>query len=236
MKRNIQISKVPFGGIVSAFGDQFVVLDHIYVGVFCIRKDILKTAPFDTSGRANLREASVINTLNDYRVSLRERGAADDDILTTWTDLKGTVGSNDYGCFEAKVSLLTLEQYGTYREIIPVLDETWWLSTPFLSWCSPFTSNTDLVWRVYSNGDFSNGGARDSDGVRPVLTFSPMLSVLWDDETNAEKNDPKFAAFNDYCQYLAEWAESHRNANAPEFDSPRPFAEWYEREWSPFVE
>ena len=40
----------------------------------------------------------------------------------------------------------------------------WWLR-------SPYTDNTNRVWRVYSNGDYSNNYASVSFGIRPALVL-----------------------------------------------------------------
>ena len=82
------------------------------------------------------------------------------------------------------MALLTLEQYGKYKEIIPKVDGAWWLATPvWTRWLrSPNTSNTDDVWGVNSYGWCGSWSASNSLGVRPVLTFDSCLLVSWQDE------------------------------------------------------
>ena len=46
----------------------------------------------------------------------------------------------------------------------------WWLR-------SPYTGNTDIVWLVGSNGDYSNWSANYSCGVRPALVLPSTLLV-----------------------------------------------------------
>lgn len=240
MKKTITLNKVPRGEVFTAFDEDFVVLDHVDGGVFCIRKDIWKNAVFDTNACNKLSEASILNSLEEYTALLDERGAKDDDILFTRTDLKATDGTRVYGWYEGKVSLLTLEQYGKYKEIIPLVDEWWWLATPVWTWWlrSPYTSNTYYVWLVVSNGGYNGDLASSSWGVRPVLTFSSLLLVSWDDgesDQGRSEQENKKAAFNDYCRYVKGWAED-REGDPGDFTGPDSFPEWYEHQWKPHMD
>lgn len=82
------------------------------------------------------------------------------------------------------MALLTLEQYGKYKEIIPKVDGAWWLATPvWTRWLrSPYAGSTHYVWRVRSDGYYYYWIAGNSLGVRPVLTFDSCLLVSWQDE------------------------------------------------------
>ncbi len=170
MKKTITLNKVPRGEVFTAFDEDFVVLDHIDGGgVFCIRKGIWINAAIDENACNKLSEASVLNSLEEYTALLDDRGAKDGDNLFTRTDLKATDGTRVYGWYEGKVSLLTLEQYGQYKEIIPLAGDWWWLATPvWTRWLrSPNTSNTNNVWYVYSDGDDNYGTADVSWGCAP---------------------------------------------------------------------
>lgn len=46
----------------------------------------------------------------------------------------------------------------------------WWLR-------SPYNYYTNLVWRVYSDGDYGNGDASGSGGIRPALVLPSTLLV-----------------------------------------------------------
>ena len=45
--KNIELRKVPCGETFTAFGEEYVVLDHVDGGVLSIRKGVWKRAPFD---------------------------------------------------------------------------------------------------------------------------------------------------------------------------------------------
>lgn len=96
-----------------------------------------------------------------------------------------TLGQHEYGFFRAKVGLLTLEQYGKYLDIIPIIDNCWWLATPYGTLTHfPNTYNTNRVWYVYTNGNYYNNYYSLSYGVRPALLLDSSLLVACDDVPN----------------------------------------------------
>ena len=230
--KNIELRKVPCGETFTAFGEEYVVLDHVDGGVLSIRKGIWKRAPFDRMNNSNLSEANIREDLDDYFQLLKSNGAEDSDLLIQHVDLKATDGTRVYGYLDCTVALLTLEQYGKYKEIIPKVDGAWWLATPvWTRWLrSPFTSDASYVWGVNSDGDYDVWYAGDSYGVRPVLTFDSCLLVSWQDEEEEAKPDEaaqKEELWADYIYYLSEWHEEHSGANNYG-SSPMSFAEWLE--------
>lgn len=187
MKR-IELRKVPCGETFTVFNEEYVVLDHVDGGVLSIRKEIWKKAVFDRSGNSNLSEADILQVLSEYGELLKTRGAKAGDLHSQRVDLKATDGTRVYGYLDCTVALLTLEQYGKYKEIIPKADDWWWLATPvWTRWLrSPYTGNTSGVWGVRSGGGYSYWGASNSCGVRPVLTFDSCLLVSIDLEEGEE--------------------------------------------------
>ena len=96
--KKIELRKVPCGETFIAFGEEFVVLDHVDGGVLSLRKSIWKKAQFDGNGNSNLAEASIRKVLGDYVDHLKCAGATDDAILPMCVDLKATDGTRMYGC------------------------------------------------------------------------------------------------------------------------------------------
>lgn len=230
--KNIELRKVPCGETFTTFGEEYVVLDHVDGGALSIRKGIWKKAAFDRGGNSNLAQADMRDTLAEYAEFLKSKGAKDSDLLIQRVDLKATDGTRVYGYLDCTVALLTLEQYGKYKEIIPKADGAWWLATPvWTRWLrSPYTNNTDYVWYVYSSGDYYYWGADFSCGVRPVLTFDSCLLVSWQDgesEEEADESSQKEELWADYIYYLSEWNEEHTGANNYG-SSPMSFNEWLE--------
>ena len=233
--KNIELRKVPCGETFTAFGEEYVVLDHVDGGVLSIRKEIWKKAVFDRSGNSDLSEADILQVLSEYGELLKSRGAKAGDLHSQRVDLKATDGTRVYGYLDCTVALLTLEQYGKYKEIIPKADDWWWLATPvWTRWLrSPNADSTNYVWHVYSNGNYNYWYASYSLGVRPVLTFNSCLLVSWQDEESLDTPDEsvmKEKRWDAYIAYLNDWADDHSAAECYGA-APMGFDEWLEEEY-----
>ena len=169
----MKLRSVPYGTTFTAFGDQFVALDYIGGGVLAIRKETWKNAAFDSNGVNDLRSASIGRDLEAYLNTLKENGAKISDILTMTIDLKATDGTREYGFYETRIGLLTLEQYGKYQHIIPDAEEYWWLATP---WRTPGEKcgNSGRAWSVNSDGNaVHNHCSYTGYYLRPALMDKP---------------------------------------------------------------
>ena len=225
--KQIQVRKVPYGETFSVFGDKFVALDYINGKVLAIRKEIWKNAPFDTSGVNDLRTASITGHLVQYFEDLCKNGASEDTIAMNTMDLKATDGSREYGTFDMRAGLLTLEQYGKYQDIIPLADDWWCLATPWRTpnpggLRSPNTSNTDGVWHVDSNGGCNYYDAANSYGIRPALYFASDLLVSIEDEREEDATDGETALYQEYREYIKEWSGLETVMG----ESPLTFEDW----------
>ena len=225
--KQIQVRKVPYGETFSVFGDKFVALDYINGNVLAIRKEIWKTAPFDTGGVNDLRTASITGHLVEYFLDLCKQGASDDTIPMNMIDLKATDGSREYGTFDMRAGLLTLEQYGKYQDIIPLADDWWCLATPWRTpnpggRRSPSTDVTDGVWSVISNGDYGYWDAAGTCGIRPALYFASDLLVSIEDEGEEDAAADETALYREYRAYVKDWLEG----NADTGKSPLSYEDW----------
>ena len=86
--KKMELRKIPYGEAFSVFGDTFVALDRVDGNVLAIRKEIWKSAPFDTSGVNNLRTASIAAHLVEYFLGLCKQGASEDTVAMNTIDLK----------------------------------------------------------------------------------------------------------------------------------------------------
>lgn len=225
--KQIQVRKVPYGETFSVFGDKFVALDYINGKVLAIRKEIWKNAPFDTSGVNDLRTASITGHLVQYFEDLCKNGASEDTIAMNTMDLKATDGSREYGTFDMRAGLLTLEQYGKYQDIIPLADDWWCLATPWRTpnpggLRSPNTNYTNGVWGVLSGGQCSNRDANFTCGVRPALYFASDLLVSIEDEGEEDATDGETALYQEYREYIKEWSGLETVMG----ESPLTFEDW----------
>ena len=187
--KNIELRKVPCGESFTVFGEEYVALDRVDGGTLAIRKEIWKKAVFDRNGKSNLTQADMRDTLAEYTELLKSRGMKDSDCLVQHIDLKATDGTRVYGYLGCTVALLTLEQYGKYKEIIPKADDWWWLATPYSTERAGYPS---YVRYVYSVGTLRTYDAyHGNNGVRPALYLKSDISVSLDgnDESTIEVSE-----------------------------------------------
>lgn len=214
MMKKMKLADVPFGKNFEIWGHAYTVLDGDDKGVFVLEADAVCEMPFredevDYKVAPNdFRDSSVRAYLEGrYTEGLVSAGAKlGEDILPMELDLKCTLGQHEYGVARVHAGLLTLEQYGKYYDIIPRIDTTYWLATPWKTPSrSPYSYNTSNVWLVDSNDNYSNWNYSNSVGVRPALTLSPSLlvSVECDEEEEVESK------WHEYLEYLIHWAISH---------------------------
>ena len=211
--KKVKLADVPFGKNFEIWGHAYTVLDSDDKGVFVLEADAVCEMPFreenveSESAPNNFWDSSVRAYLEgDYLEELVEAGAElDRDILEMELDLKCTLGQHEYGVARVHAGLLTLEQYGKYYDIIPRIDTTYWLATPWKTPSrSPLTYYTYHVWSVYSDGNYYYWDYYNTYGVRPALTLSPSLlvSVSFTTREQVEKMRGKFfqAGIDDVAQ------------------------------------
>ena len=122
---------------------------------------------------------------------------------------------------------MTLEQYGKYQDIIPLADDWWCLATPWRTpnpggLRSPYTSNTNSVWDVYSDGDYVDVDAAYTGGIRPALYFASDLLVSIEDEGEEDATDGETALYQEYREYIKEWSGLETVMG----ESPLTFEDW----------
>lgn len=213
MLRKTALNEVPVGTTFEVWNRKYTVLDKGRDKIFVLAAEIETEMQFREEDEVyavapnDFRDSTIRNWLNDdYLGALLRDGLKNGDILDLEIDLKCTLGQHEYGKDKVKVGLLTLEEYGAYYDIIPRIDSSWWLATPWKTPSrSPDTNNTVYVGRVLSDGDYYNGGCYDTYGVRPALNLSPSLLVTWEDE-NCEEDS---GDWDEYIKYLHKWAVEH---------------------------
>ena len=81
-------------------------------------------------------------------------------------------GQTEYGACKDFVSLISIDEYRTYRSLIPNFDEWWWMLSPYSTKCNEDSSYVSVVSPV---GGFYDWGCNSGGGVRPVCIFSSTL-------------------------------------------------------------
>lgn len=232
-------------------GKNFEIWDHAYTvldsdekGVFVLEADTICEMPFreeevdykvapndyrDSSVRAYLEGA--------YIEDLIKAGAKlDKDILPMGLNLKCTLGQHEYEAVRVYAGLLTLEQYGKYYDIIPKINTTYWLATPWNTpRRSPHISSTSYVWSVNSNGHYNHWYCGYTYGVRPTLLLNPSLLVSVECDEEEESDDvvsrsKNLDMWNEYLNYLIKWAVTHANDDDYIGDKPLGYYDDWDKE------
>lgn len=183
----MKLKDVPFGKNFEIWGHKYTCLDSYDNGVLVLEADSVKEMPFREKAveykvaSNDFRDSSVRAFLEGtYTEELIAAGAKlGEDIILMEVDLKCTLQQKEYGTAKVYAGLLTLEQYGKYYNIIPMIDTPYWLATPWKTPSrSPLVYGTNYVWYVNSDADYGSDYTDDSLGVRPTLILSPSLLVF----------------------------------------------------------
>lgn len=187
------LNKLAPGDIFTYAEQRFVVLEHQEDGVFVLTEGKVGDSPFqskDIDTPNDYTKSTLKEAVEDFVVRLITKGATLDDMVPFELDLRPTDMSTGYGTIMVQAAPLTLWQYGKFKDIIPLLDDWWWLATPLWTrWLrSPLAYNTVYAWYVYANGGCSYSNCSYSYGIRPALKLNSDLLVSVDGEENENED------------------------------------------------
>lgn len=159
------------GDTFELIGKKWKILDLNENGAFCFCMESLVYKTFDSEcnewSSSNLRD--YLNT-EIYKKICGEIG--EENVIEFERNLMSLDGQTEYGTCKDSVSLISIDEYRKYRNMIPNFDEWWWTLSPYSTKC-----NEDSSWvAVVLPGGFIRG--RDFDygsGVRPVCIFSSTI-------------------------------------------------------------
>ena len=146
------------------------MLDRTDKGIVCLAERIKDSFDFGTNN--DWKESSIRKYLNKefYEKLVDEIG--EDHVVTFERVLTSLDGQKEYGSCEDKVSIISLDEYRKYRELIPNKKYWWWTLTPDSTKCN---NDTSWVCIVSPSGYFSSNYSNGSSGVRPFCIFSSSL-------------------------------------------------------------
>lgn len=163
--------KLEIGDTFELVGLTWKILDITESGYMCLADKLSENRTFDSS--SNDWKSSKLRTFlnSDFHKKLADE-IGEENIVPFERDLLSLDGQTEYGRCEDKVSLLTVDEYRKYRELIPNAGYWWWLCSPFSTKCNKDTTGEAVV--------SPDGGIRrycygDGNGVRPVCIFSSAL-------------------------------------------------------------
>ena len=126
----VQLQDAPEGAIFETEIGDFIVLEQLADGTTAVvRADALTKMAFGDDN--DWRGSKVRKFLNSDHLAELSRIFGADNIIEHDVDLLSLDGLDYYGTSVDKVSLLTIDQYRKYRNVLGGnLDAWWWLATP----------------------------------------------------------------------------------------------------------
>lgn len=162
------------GEIIEIAGMKWKVLDKLEEGYFCITEGFESLSTEFDSDANNWSASELRNYLNTEIAAKIENEIGEGKLIDFKRDLLSLDGQTEYGECTDKVSLLTVDEYRKYRELLPNADKWWWLCTP---WSTPCNGYKRSVTVVSPSGNFHDYFYDDGIGVRPVCIFPFSIFV-----------------------------------------------------------
>lgn len=155
------------------------MLDRTDKGIVCLAERIKDSFDFGTNN--DWKESSIRKYLNKefYEKLVDEIG--EDHVVTFERVLTSLDGQKEYGSCEDKVSIISLDEYRKYRELIPNEKYWWWTLTPDSTKCN---NDTSWVCIVSLSGGIDGDDCNGSYGVRPFCIFSSSLFESCEEDDN----------------------------------------------------
>ena len=161
------------GDTFELIGVPWKVLDITDKGYVCIAMNpVLKDEQFDTSGN-NWKSSKLRKKLHEQILTNIKKEVGDKCVIKFKRDLTSLDGITEYGDCMDEISLICIDEYRKYRDLIPNSEkEWWWTITPWST-----KSNNDDTWVavVSPSGNVSNSCCNNGNGVRPFCIFSSEL-------------------------------------------------------------
>lgn len=176
LEKKSNIRKIPAGlGIGDTFelaGLNWKILDITDKGYFCLADKLDDERIFDDESN-DWEESELRHYLNYdfYKVISDEIGC--ENIIPFERDLLSLDGLAEYGICTDKVSLLNIDEYRKYRNLIPNTNDYWWWLIS--SWSTRCNNSNRLATVVSSSGRVNDGRCSGGGGVRPVCIFSSLI-------------------------------------------------------------
>lgn len=161
------------GDTFKLIGIPWKVLDITDKGYVCIAMEpVLKSEQFDTSGN-NWKDSTLRKKLHEQILPKIKNEVGEECVVKFKRNLTSLDGLTEYGGCMDEISLIGIDEYRRYRNLIPnSKKEWWWTITPWST-----KNNDDDTWIavVSPSGVICNGSYYSSNGVRPFCIFSSKL-------------------------------------------------------------
>lgn len=151
-------------------GTEWTVLDRTDKGFLCVA-DSIGSKVFDDNSN-DWRNSELRSYLNEAYLQKLEAEVGAENIIPFERDLLSLDGQTEYGSYEDKVSLLTVDEYRKYRSLLQNTGAWWWLITP---WSTPCNGYHYTVAVVAPSGLIYGYDCNDYVGVRPFCIFNSSI-------------------------------------------------------------
>ena len=170
------------GTIFPYAGEKWVALEHEASGrTLCLRLDLIPNKPFDENNCNNFATSSSKEWMNGpYLDNLIDAVKGSHAFLQTELDLTSDDGLKDYGTCTVTIFSLTVDQYRRNRDVIPLVDGWYWLSTAYSTAANGYEHSARLV---RSDGTLDGNYAYYGNyGLRPACYLDSDLLIPVDGE------------------------------------------------------
>ena len=152
-------------------GYNWKILEITEEGYKCLADRLDESMEFDSNSN-DWRKSELREYLNNDFFDALGENIGKKYILPFHRDLMSLDGQIEYGTCTDKVSLLTVDEYRKYRDLIPNTDYWWWLISP---WSTPCNDDETSVTVVSSSGRIIRNFCFNYFGVRPFCIFSSAI-------------------------------------------------------------
>lgn len=148
------------------------ILDITNNGYVCQTTECWKESVQFDSDCNNWKSSTLRNLLNTefYNMVAAEIGA--DNIIEFERDLLSLDGQTEYGKCKDKVSIISVDEYRKYRNMIPNNDKYFWTLTPHSTSCN---DDSICLTVVSPSGYIDIISYNNGLGVRPLCIFSSAI-------------------------------------------------------------
>ena len=179
--KKIALKNAARGTAFDYAGQSWILLENDDGRALCLSKDIIETRAFDEGSCNNFAVASSKEYLNGaYLDNLLEDVNGPNAFLTTELDLTTDDGLKDYGTCTVTIFSLTVDQYRRNRDVIPLVDDWYWLSTAYSTAANGYEHSARLVGVGGTLG--WNYAYFGSLGLRPACYLDSDLLISVDSE------------------------------------------------------
>lgn len=154
---------------------EFMVVDKDDSGVYIISKGFTHTMKFGET--ADWKNSNIRKVLNDKFLTEIANVVGNSNIIPLHRNLLSMDGLSDYGTCEDKITLLSMDEYRKYHEVLGVnkqYGDWWWTITPA---STPSNGYARGVCCVSSGGILDWCDCDYCGGVRPFLKLESSVLV-----------------------------------------------------------